>query len=52
MLKGSANSVTDASRWVSRTRIARRVGSARAEKVTSREADEYLTIWLKIKHAG
>jgi hypothetical protein len=37
---GSANSVTDASPDASLARIARRVGSARAAKVVSRECGE------------
>jgi hypothetical protein len=40
--KGSANSVTEASPEARRTRIARRVGSARAAKVLLRLSDDIL----------
>jgi hypothetical protein len=48
MSKGRASSVTEASPRASRRRIARRVGSERAEKIVSSDCEEYLTIWLII----
>ena len=45
---GSASSDTEAFPRARRARIARRVGSARAEKVASSGREEYLTIWLSM----
>lgn len=50
MRNGAARAVTVDSPRARRSRMARRVGSARAAKVASRPA-EYLTIWL-IKDQG
>ena len=47
-VNGSASFVTEDSPCANRTRIARRVGSARAEKVVLSALEEYLTIWLSI----
>ena len=47
--KGSANCVTEHSPRASRARIARRVGSERAEKVLFKTCDEWLTMWLTIE---
>lgn len=48
MSNGSASSVTDHSPRASLARIARRVGSASAENVASREPSLYLTTRLNI----
>ena len=48
MSNGLASFVTEVSPRASRARIARRVGSARAENVVSRELEVLLTIWLNI----
>src|SRR2546422_8105807 len=45
---GRASSVTDASRVASRARMARRVGSASAAKVTSSAGLLNLTMWLSL----
>jgi hypothetical protein len=49
--KGAANSVTRASPRANRSKMARRVESANAPKVASREVVECLTTRLNIKHA-
>lgn len=49
MSNGFANCVTDDSPSASCSRIARRVGSASAEKVAFKRAGELLTIWLTIE---
>ena len=47
-MKGSARAVTEESPVLKRSKIARRVGSARAPNVVSNAASSYLTMWLNI----